>query len=188
MSRSRWEKQDSSTNRKNRENRTNRSRIEKAKCNPNPRSEKGWRGGGSYLGLTSSPSPSPTASLDAVWQRKDEPPAVNITPPRVPLLRTRSSGHRRPVRSTAACSAKGEHAHRRGDRRRRHHFPPAAMGGHRSMLASVRRKSKRKKGRPRKQRGKGTAAMHRRRCSSPSPASRRSRRDGPGHPAATVSV
>ena len=136
MSRSRWEKQDSSTNRKIREKRTNRSRIEKAKCNPNPRSEKGRRGGGSYLGLTLPPSPSPTASLDAVWQRKDEPPAENITPPRVPLPRTRSSGHRHPVRSTTACSAKGEHAHRRVDRRRRHHFLQGAMGGHRCLCAA----------------------------------------------------
>ena len=64
------------------------------------------------MGLSSPPEPSPPALFDAVWQRKDEPPAVNIMPPRVPLPRTQSSGHRRPVRSTAACSAEGEHARR----------------------------------------------------------------------------
>ena len=88
------------------------------------------------MGLSSQPAPSPPALFDAVWQRKDEPPAEDITPRRVPLPRTRSSGHRRPVRSTAACSAKGEHAHRRVDRRRRHHFLQGAMGGHRCLCAA----------------------------------------------------
>ena len=104
------------------------------------------------MGLSSPPAPSPPALFDAVWQRKDEPPAEDITPRHVPLPRTRSSGHRRPVRSTAACSAKGEHAHRRVDRRRRHHFLQGAMGGHRCLCAAQKQE---KEGEERKNKARG---------------------------------